>query len=208
MHTLAALPSPVINHASLVAMLDDYARPNDKISALISSRALLPLKRGLYLVAGVGRQSLELIANHLVGPSYISRYWALAYYGLLSERVSVITSMCLNRSRQLDTEMGVFHYQAIPAAYYSVGINSIEKDGIAFMMATPEKALADLLVSTRQLRIQSQTAMLSYLNHDLRLDEDELTTLDVAQLYSIAGQGYKTLLLTHLAKTIEGLSHD
>ncbi len=165
MNHLESLANPVINHATLTSVLGSYARPNDKISELIAKHQLVPLKRGLYLIENSQQSALELIANHLHGPSYVSRHWALSYYGLLTEHVSVVTSMCIGRSRQSETARGSFHYQAIPASYYSVGIDSIQQDKIAFMMATPEKALADLLVSTRKLRIQSSSAMMNYLEN-------------------------------------------
>ena len=206
MDYLASLTSPVINHASLASVLGSYARPNDKISELIAKHQLVPLKRGLYLIADSKQASLELIANHLHGPSYVSRHWALSYYGLLTERVSVVTSMCLGRSRQVKTALGDFHYQAIPASYYSLGIDSIQQGNIAFMMATPEKALADLLVTTRKLRIQSTPAMLSFLQDDLRLDSDDLVKLDAACFYDYAQQGYKSNILVFLGKAIQDLS--
>lgn len=206
MNHLESLSNPVINHATLASVLGNYARPNDKISELIAKHQLVPLKRGLYLIADSQQPSRELIANHLHGPSYVSRHWALSYYGLLTEQVSVVTSMCLGRSRQVETARGSFHYQAIPASYYSVGIDSIQQDKIAFMMATPEKALADLLVSTRKLRIQSSNAMMSYLEDDLRLDSDDLIKLEASCFYDFAQQGYKSNMLVFLGKAIEDLS--
>lgn len=206
MNQLQSLDNPVINHATLVSVLASYARPNDKISELIAKHQLVPLKRGLYLIADSQQPSLELIANHLHGPSYVSRHWALSYYGLLTEYVSVVTSMCLDRSRRIETARGNFHYQAIPASYYSVGIDSIQQDKIAFMIATPEKALADLLVSTRKLRIQSSSAMMSYLEDDLRFDSDDLIKLDASCFYDFAQHGYKSKMLTYLGKAIESLA--
>ena len=205
MNQLQSLDNPVINHATLISVLGSYARPNDKISELIAKHQLVPLKRGLYLIADSQQSSLELIANHLYGPSYVSRHWALSYYGLLTEHVPVVTSMSIGRSRRSETARGSFHYQAIPASYYSVGIDSIQQDKIAFMMATPEKALADLLVSTRKLRIQSSSAMMSYLEDDLRLDSDHLIKLDASCFYDFAQQGYKSNMLAYLGKAIENL---
>ena len=205
MISLKTLPNPVIDHAALVSLLGDYARPNDKISELIAQKEIVALKRGLYAIADSPSVPLPLVANHLHGPSYVSRHWALSYYGLLSEQVTVITSMCLGRSRQFDTPLGRFDYQAIPPAYYALGINSIHQDNIAFMMATAEKALADLLVSTRKLRIQSTRAMMTYLLDDLRMDGDELQKMDAACFYDFAKQGYKVNMLTHLGDTIKHL---
>jgi len=206
MNHLESLANPVINHATLTSILGSYARPNDKISELIAKHQLVPLKRGLYLIADSQQSSMELIANHLHGPSYVSRHWALSHYGLLIEHVSVVTSMCLGRSRQVETVRGSFHYQAIPASYYSVGIESIQQDKIAFMMAAPEKALADLLVCTRKLRIQSSSAMMSYLEDDLRLDSGNLAKLDASSFYDFAQQGYKSNMLVYLGKAIERLA--
>ena len=78
MYHLESLINPVINHATLASVLGSYARPNDKISELIAKHQLVPLKRGLYLIADSQQPSLELIANHLHGPSYVSRHWALS----------------------------------------------------------------------------------------------------------------------------------
>jgi len=206
MNHLESLINPVINHTTLASVLKGYARPNDKISDLITKARLIHLKRGLYLIADSQQPSQELIANHLHGPSYVSRHWALSYYGLLTEKVSVVTSMCLGRSRQVETARGDFHYQVIPADYYSIGVESIQSGNIAFMMATPEKALADLLVSTRKLRIQSPAAMISYLQDNLRLDSDDLKKLDASRIYSYARRGYKSDFLINLGVAIESLS--
>ena len=108
MNDLKSLTNPVISHATLASVLASYARPNDKISKLIAKHQLVSLKRGLYLIADSQQTTLELIANHLHGPSYVSRHWALSYYGLLTERVSVVTSMCLDRSRQVETARSGF----------------------------------------------------------------------------------------------------
>ena len=77
----------------------------------------------------------------------------------------------------------------------------------AFMMATPEKALCDLLISVRNLRLQSAPAMLTYLLEDLRLDEDDLLELNIQSIQSFIEAGYKTTMLAKLADALEVL-HD
>lgn len=208
MNALKLLPCPVLNHSRATALLENYARPNDKISELIAQQKLLPLKRGLYAVANAPSLSPSLVANHLYGPSYLSAHWALAFYGFLSERVAVITSMTIDHSRQFATPLGIFHYHHLPAPYYSIGITNIQQSAGSFMIAKPEKALADVLVSTRKLRIQSAHAMLSYLENDLRLDREDLVTLDASQFMRYAERGYKAGLLRHLSTTIRNLQDD
>ncbi len=67
-------PVPM-KHEMLLNLLADYSAPNNKIISLISAGELIRLKRGLY-VASPGKNgtllSPELIANHLLGPSYVS----------------------------------------------------------------------------------------------------------------------------------------
>lgn len=66
-NVLGELEGQVFNHAALVSQLGDYARPNDKISDMLSKAELIPLKRGLYALGASGGKSLSrgLIANHL-----------------------------------------------------------------------------------------------------------------------------------------------
>ena len=76
------------------------------------------------------------------------------------------------------------------------------------MMAESEKALCDTLVTTRNLRIQSRKAMLSYLLEDLRLEEYSLTGLRIEQVEQHARAGFKSELLHHLATAIGFLTSD
>ncbi|MEA1980115.1 MAG: hypothetical protein U9N54_03985, partial [candidate division Zixibacteria bacterium] len=46
----------------------------------------------------------------------------------------------------------------------------ITSGSYAFLIASPEKALCDLILSTSKMRIQSSKAMISYLHEDLRID--------------------------------------
>ena len=171
---------------------------------------LLPLKRGLYALGGNNTWQLSrgLVANHLYGPSYVSSYWMLAYYGWITERVEEITSMCMERSRHVDTVLGRFSYTRIPTPYYATGLNFIQEGEVAFMAATAEKALCDLLVSTRKLRIQSVSAMQYFLLDDLRLEEENLQQLNLSRLQDCANRGHKITLLNKLVKFVEVLQHD
>ena len=99
-----------------------------------------------------------------------------------------------------------FNYLGIPAHYYSLGLRSEQQQDSAFIIASCEKALCDLLVSVRYLRLQSSSAVLHYLLDDLRLDEDDLSTLDAQTISSFVEAGYKTTLLIQLVKALEVLN--
>jgi hypothetical protein len=193
-------------------LLADYRRPNDKISELIANQALIPIKRGLYVLnpKRTGRPlSLSLIANILYGPSYVSLDFALSYYGLIPEAVYEITSITTGRAKTYDTPVGRFSYEHASLKSYPLGIASVANEsGHFFLMATPEKALCDKLMQTSNLRINSVKTMLDYLEQDLRLDLDEFAKFNPELLTRIATGGIKSHLLNILCNTLEKINHN
>jgi predicted transcriptional regulator of viral defense system len=112
-----------------------------------------------------------LIANHLYGPSYVSFETALAFYGLIPEKVFAVRSATFKRTKRFENAVGNFEYITVPPAYYSIGISqqTVENE-YTYLLATPEKALCDLILATPNLRLQSAKAMRAYLEEDLRID--------------------------------------
>ena len=85
-----------ITGEELVSMLGDYKSPTMKLSQMEKSGEVIRLKRGLYVIDGsvIGYPpSAPICSNHIYGPSYISRHWALRYYGLIPERQSTMTEV-------------------------------------------------------------------------------------------------------------------
>jgi len=193
----------VISHSALLSELAGYARPNDKISELVRLGALTRLKKGLYTLSDNPQLSKELVANHLHGPSYVSCHWALSYYGLLPEAVASVSSICIDRAREYSNSMGRFTYRSVPTNYYKFGLTSQGSELSAFVIATPTKALCDLLVTTRLIRIQSIRAMQEYLFDDLRLDEADVGALDLQLVNDCRSAQYKSQMLSLLSKSIE-----
>jgi hypothetical protein len=166
-----------ISYNIVAESLSDYNSPKDKVCRMQLQGQLIRLKKGVFVVAPeVSNKTLsrELIANHLYGPSYLSLESALAYYGLIPERVHLVRSVTIKRARNFTTPLGEFEYLTMLAPYYSIGIKQLVfGEEYSFLIASPEKALADLIIATSGLRIQSAKAMREYLNEDLRLDFDE-----------------------------------
>lgn len=196
----------VISHSALLVELTGYARPNDKISELVRLGTLTRLKKGLYALSDNPRLSKELVANHLHGPSYVSCHWALSHYGLLPEAVTSVSSICVDRAREYCNSLGRFTYHSVPTNYYKFGLTSQGSGLAAFVIATPTKALCDLLVTTRKIRIQSIRAMQEYLFDDLRMNEADLGELDLQVVKDCLTAEYKTKTLSYLSKAIESVS--
>lgn len=186
--------------------LANYNSPKDKVSRLQQQGQLIRLKRGVFVVAPeVSNQtlSLELIANHLYGPSYVSLQSALRYYGLIPERVFVTRSVTMKRARSFTTPLGVFEYITMPENYYPIGIRQmVFEESYSFLIATPEKALCDLIISTAGLRIQSARAMREYLFEDLRIDDDAFEGADLEIVRACIDTGRKRRELRFLMEVL------
>jgi len=194
--------------AALKAALDDYKSPKDKITTLEQSGLLIRLKRGLFVVAPMVHSqplSKELIANHIYGPSYISLQTALSFYGLIPERVHTVCSMTTKRSSSFINPLGNFDYITVPAAYFAIGIRQeIVNNNYAYLIATPEKALCDMIVETKGLKLQSIKAIQNYLEEDLRVDLSIIEHYDVDIIYQCMELGSKKRELTLLYKLLKG----
>ncbi|HBE40509.1 MAG TPA: hypothetical protein DDW27_04775 [Bacteroidales bacterium] len=164
-----------VNTVALETLFTSYKYPQKKVRSLEQKGLLLRMKRGLFVVSpAVSGKSLsaELIANHIYGPSYVSMETALRYYGLIPESVYTVRSMTINQKKKFGNPIGNFEYIHCPVDYYPIGISQIVKENYSFLMASPEKALCDLVVYTPKLRPRFLKSMYKYLEEDLRLDMD------------------------------------
>lgn len=167
---------------------------------------IIRLKKGLY-VASPRTSHMELspflLANHIYGPSYVSMQTALRYYGLIPEAVYSVQSMTTGVARDYENAVGTFNYIHVPAMYYSIGVTMKESTGATFMIATPEKALCDLMVFTPNLNLRFQTSMREYLEEDIRFDMDVLLNFNLDIIKDCAEVSRKKTMLNQLIKFIQ-----
>ncbi len=196
-----------IEYSALLTHLGKYKSPADKVARLQDSGSLIRLKRGLYILSAEESGqflSLELISNHLYGPSYVSFETALSLHGLIPERTYLLKSATAKRRRIFHTPVGDFEYITVPESYFSIGLQqSIVQNKYAFLLAGPEKALCDLILTTAGLRFQSVKALHSYLIHDLRLDLDGRVDWDPEIFEACSEKGYKKRELSLLYKLMK-----
>jgi len=179
MKTFNSLHNIPVSSAVLKAFLSNLKYPKNKISDMEKNGELIRLKKDLY-INSKSAISKELIANHLYGVSYISLETALAYHGMIPERVYVVRSMTTKRAKTFTTPLGNFEYKTVSADYFSIGLQQeIIENQYAFLIATPTKAICDIIIATPNLRLQSVKVMQNYLTEDLRIDFDVLKTLDI-----------------------------
>ncbi len=116
-------PLPELDYQIVIDAFKNYAYPRKALSDALVRGDLIRVKRGLYVQSGRGipAYSREVLANMIYGPSYISFEYALAYYGLIPERVEEISSATLGKSKIFDTPAGKFSYMHVSTSYYSFG---------------------------------------------------------------------------------------
>jgi hypothetical protein len=184
------IPYEEFDYQTLSYCLKDYDRPRDKIRSLLRKNAIIRVKKGLYVFGpdySRGPFSRELLANLIYGPSYVSLDYALSYYGLIPERVETLTSVTCGKNRAFLTPVGRFTYWSIPLHSYHVGMDIIQLDERrSFLMAIPEKALADKICHNRGADVRKPDEFEDYLLEHLRIDPGELRRLDPKRLEGIA----------------------
>ncbi len=193
-----------VDYSVLRSVFSDYKVPRNKVFRLEEEGKLIRLKKGMYVVSpDVSGQllSVELIANHLYGPSYVSMESALRHYGLIPEQVHTVRSMTTNRSKEFKNQIGTFQYVAVSEDYYPIGIRQETTDN-TFLIASPEKALCDMIASTQGLYLQSVKAVAAYLEDGLRFDVAALQSMDVSIIGQCAVTGKKKKALKLLLKLI------
>ncbi len=138
-----------------------------QLSRWVKSGQLVQLRRGLYAL-GTPWRKVEphpfLIANRQHPGSYVSLQSALAWHGAIPEQVHIITSVGPGRPETTTTALGTFKNQYISdALYFGFSRIDVASRQSAFV-ATPEKALLDLVHFTpggdstgflRELRLQN-----------------------------------------------------
>jgi hypothetical protein len=156
--------------------LKSYASPRARLTRLLGAGKLVQVRRGLFVDDTA--VSPRALAPVIYGPSYISFQYALASYGLIPERVEVITSASFNKNKDkhYSTPLGEYRYLYLPAGVYPYGIRLAEEDGASYLIASAEKALCDAVYKVPA--VTTATGMESLLMDDWRMDLGGLGDLD------------------------------
>lgn len=206
---IKSIPYEEFDYQTLLDSVHGYAQPRMKISGMLAKGDIVRVKKGLYILGKSLRRRpfcRELLANLIYGPSYVSLEYALHYHGLTPERVEKVTSVTCGRSRTFDSPVGTFSYRMIPMDAFRTGMDQVElDDGRSFLIAIPEKALADRIVADRGAGISTQKELHEYLLEDLRIDPANLRGLNPTRLTEIA-RHYRSRRVKLLADLITRLS--
>jgi predicted transcriptional regulator of viral defense system len=162
---------PVFSSALLLSGGVSVSQVRLQLSRWTKAGRVLQLRRGLYALAPAWRKVEPhpfLVANQLRRGSYVSLQSALAWHGMIPEHVPVVTSVGPGRPERIRNALGVFQFSHL-AGGLSFGYVRVEVASRQFaFVATPEKALLDLVHLTpgadsaawlMELRLQNPSAM-------------------------------------------------
>lgn len=139
---------PVFETGFLLAGDVDPADLRRQLSRWVASGHIVQLRRGLYALAPPYRKTEPhpfVVANRLVRGSYVSLQSALAHHGLIPEHVPVTTSVTTGRPQHRENAFGSFEYHHCPPERLTGYRTESLGGGQEALVATPAKALADLV---------------------------------------------------------------
>ena len=178
----------------------NYQDINGKIKRDVDQGKLFSLVKGVY---ETNRNTDGfLLSSYIYGPSYLSFEYALSYHGLIPERVYSYTNATFNKRKKklYQNVFGLYTYRDVPKEAFPFFVKAYTRDHYAYFIATPEKALCDLLYI--KTPVKSMRELKSLLFDDLRLDENIFQELDGKDILFLTDK-YKSNNLKFLKKYIE-----
>lgn len=201
--TLGNIP---VTSSVIASLYPDVKTKFAKVAQLERAGEIIRLRRNLFVVnpeeTGLPLSS-GLIANHLLAPSYVSMQTALRYYGLIPEAVYTIQSMTFKAAKEFNTPVGNYCYYHISRETYPIGITQIKEENSVYIMATPEKALCDLIANQPGVNLRYKKEALEFLEENLRFDMDRFCQLNPEIFLAYAKTGKKSTSILTILKLLQ-----
>lgn len=192
----------IYRYNELIEKYKNYKNVKDKIKREVADGKYYKIIRGLYIddlnINGY------LVANFIEQPSYLSFEYALSKHGLIPEKVVTYTSATTltKHNKFYKTILGDFSFTDVPVEVWSLSVKLYTENNYTYLLATPEKALCDLLYKTTPVSNVAQLKDLIF--NDFRIDEQKFYKLNRNDIILLCDY-YKRRNLNLLSKMlIEG----
>lgn len=183
---------PYFNKKTIYQISEQYNLKMGTVDAYISRslarKELIQFKKGSYTTADYFNKNKSdisysfYLANVLRKPSYVSSWTTLQYYNLTTEAIHSVISVTPKVTRSYQNKAGNFAYHSIKKNLFS-GFSLVKGD-FDFFIATPSKALFDLVYfKTNQLRGVNLKQIESLVDN-LRIDIDEMDKKEKNNFYA------------------------
>jgi len=191
---------PLFESGHLYAGASNQQKVQRQLADWVRAGKVIQLRRGLYTLASeynTEHPHSYVIANHIVKGSYVSLHAVLSYYDLIPEHVAVVTSVTTGRPGTWQNLYGHFSYQHIQSKlFFGFEYRQMTQTQWAYV-ATPEKALLDLIYLTPEADSEAYIRALRLQNLD---------QINVERLSAYVARANKPKLkraLTYIRQVIE-----
>lgn len=190
----------ILTTLNLKEKYKNYTDVNGKIKRDMDKGILFPLVRGIYEINS--QADGYLLASYIYGPSYLSFEYALSFHHIIPERVFVYTNATFNKrkSKSYQNHFGLFTYRDVPKEAFPYMVKAYEEDVYAYFIASPEKALCDLLYIKKPVLSIKELKMLLFI--DLRINKDAFDQLNFQDILFLSSK-YISNNIKYLKKYIE-----
>jgi AbiEi antitoxin C-terminal domain len=142
---------PVFRAGFLAASGESLPSLRLQLTRWVKAGKVIQLTKGLYMLAEPYRKVTPhpfVLANAMKKGSYVSLQSALAHFGMIPEHVPTVTSVTTKRPERIETPAGLHVFRHIKRGWFrdyeALDLGPRQR---AFV-ATPEKALLDLVYLT------------------------------------------------------------
>lgn len=111
--------------------------------------------------------------------------------------------MTVKHARCFDTPLGRFDYTSMSREAFPIGVTIVNKQSYTFLMATPEKALCDLIANSPKVNLRYLKDVERFLSEDLRMDLDDFLKMDVSVFERYAEVGRKATSIQTIIKYLK-----
>lgn len=190
----------ILTTLNLKEKYKNYTDVNGKIKRDIDKGILFPLVRGIYEINS--QADGYLLASYIYGPSYLSFEYALSFHHIIPERVVVYTNATFNKrkSKSYQNHFGLFTYRDVSKEAFPFMVKAYEEDVYAYFIASPEKALCDLLYIKKPVLSIKELKMLLFI--DLRINKDAFDQFNFQDILFLSSK-YISNNIKYLKKYIE-----
>lgn len=191
----------IVTINDLLIKYANYADPYGKIKRDVDANSLFPLVKGLYETNS--STPGYYLSSSIYGPSYLSFEFALSYHNLIPEKVVIYTSATYskNKKKEYINKFGLYRYRDVPKKAFPYGIKVDIINDYSVLMATPEKAICDMLYICETQKNVNNLKLLMF--EDLRINIDGFSKVNKEVLKNICTL-YKSQNLKLLHKILEG----
>jgi predicted transcriptional regulator of viral defense system len=175
---------PYFSLDDLASMETDKTYLKILFSRYAKTGKVIRIKKNLYVseeylnnIKIEGRYSfyLELLANLIHSPSYLSLEYVLYKHSLLTEMPVNFTSITKKKTASFSNKLGSFFYRRIKENLFS-GFNVIEEGNFTVFEASKAKALFDFLYLRKESLINKNAFQ------ELRINKENLTKKDLKEV--------------------------